>query len=331
MPTEETHLSRESVATNDEEVTKAIDFLETFSEQSPPENSSNAENKTIDSTTKFSQEELLQLVREGVTYYDSLLESGSVDFYLQISSADFPFEHPEGIQRLPNGTLEGSFEFSQGRFRGDVRQNTTQYDAQGTPTFIRESELFAFDGETFETLRDLPTGPLLGRSNNPVYDSTIDPRTWGWSVTAEESLANVIDTFNIQHIESVASDTNDIYHIKGTYQNTIDIEIWLNPEKSYRPERYSFFIPTEDGIHIHGFREFKYQEVAPDLWFPKSAEGVLTATNLETGVETDVNHITVRFTNLSINKHIPSHRFNLEAQPGTTMYDNRTRESFKVE
>ena len=330
-PTEEVDLSVKSAAVNDEEVTKAIGFLETLEEQSTPENITNTEDKTVDNTTDLSQDELLQLIQEGIAYYDSLLESGSVDFYLQTSTADFPFEHPEGIKRLPNGTWEGTFEFSHERFRGKVTENKTQYDAHGSPTFFSGTEQFAYDGETFEAYRNMPTGPLLAKGGNPSYDTSIDPRIWGWSLSTEHSLGEVLNLYNIEHIETITEDTSDLYHITSSYADTIKVEFWLNPEKSYRPERYSMSIPTDEGIHMHSFAEYQYQEVAPDLWFPKSAEYVVTATNLETGVETDVEHTTVRFTNLRINEHIPSHRFTLEAQPGTTVYDSRTRESFKVE
>ena len=329
--TEEEPHPTETATTDSEAITAAIDFLETLEEQTAPENRANTEEDTGDKTPDLSQDELLQLIQEGVAYYDSLLESGSVDFYLQTATVDFPFEHPEGIKRLPSGTWEGSFEFSRERLRGEVTQNKTQYDAHGSPTFFRDTEQFAYNGETFETYRNLPTGPLLAKGGNPAYDTSIDPRVWGWSLSAEHSLSEILNRYTLQHIETVAGDTGDLFHITGSYADTVQVEFWLNPEKSYRPERYSMSIPTGDGIQMHNFSAYQYQEVAPDLWFPKSAEYILTATHLETGVETDVKRTTVRFSNLRINEPIPPHRFSLEAQPGTTVYDSRTRESFKVE
>lgn len=106
-----------------EEIAKAIDFLETLEEQSHPEKVAEAESEESESTTELSQAEMFQLVREGVSYYDSLLESGSVDFFLQTSSVDYP-----GVPRAPSGTWEGTFEFSGSRVRATVMEDVIQYD-----------------------------------------------------------------------------------------------------------------------------------------------------------------------------------------------------------
>ena len=71
------------------EVTKSVDFLEMLEKQSAAGNQSDFKNGTADTGSELSQEELYQLIREGISYYDSLLESGSVDFFMQTSSA-FP-------------------------------------------------------------------------------------------------------------------------------------------------------------------------------------------------------------------------------------------------
>ena len=177
----------------------------------------------------------------------------------------------------------------------------------------------------------MPTGRVLSRGNTLSYDESIDPRMWGWSISAEYTLPDILNLYDIEHIETVSGDTGDLYLLTGSYAGTVDVELWLNPEKSYRPERYNTTITaSDDGVGIVTVTEFQYQEVAPDLWFPKFAESIVTAANLETGVEADVIHTTARFTDLRINERIPAHHFTLEPEPGTTVYDSRTRESFEV-
>ena len=331
VPQEEVRDVAEETSTDSTEVKKAIDFLETLEEHSQLENGAQPEDDTGDSSTDLTQDELFELVREGVSYYDSLLESGSVDFYIQTSTADFPFEGPEGLQRLPHGTSEGTFEFSYQKFRGAVTENRTQYDENGKTMVFQGFEQFAYDGETFETYKEGHNGPLLTRDDTTSYDTSIDPRIWGWSLTSERSLTDILNLYDIQQIEVVSGDTGDLYHLRGTYTDRMNVELWLDPQKSYRPERYSTSIPIDESKRIDTVTEFQYQEVAPDLWFPKTAGYTVTAADMENNVETNVIHQAVRFTNLRINERIPSSRFKFETSPGTIIYDSRTRETFTVE
>ena len=105
----------------------------------------------------------------------------------------------------------------------------------------------------------------------------------------------------------------------------VAIELWLNPKKSYRPERYVFANPM-----IAITSDYKFKEVAPDLWFPASAKAVTTVIDMNTGAKTDVKTTTVQFTNIQINQPIPESRFSIKPPPGARGYDMRTRESFEV-
>ncbi len=103
------------------------------------------------------------------------------------------------------------------------------------------------------------------------------------------------------------------------------MELWLNPEKSYRPEQFVFRNATGSFI-----REYDFQEVVPELWFPVSASSVVQAIDPATGAKTDVLTQSISITDVRLNEPIPSHRFVIEPQPGTNVYDRRTRESFRV-
>ena len=166
---------------------------------------------------------------------------------------------------------------------------------------------------------------MLSRRSEIVDDPSDDPRFWGWDLSAgRDSLGMLIDGLDIESIKEVRFNDNDVYHLTGKMFG-ITIELWLNPKKSYRPERYMFVQPM-----IAGTRDFKFKEVAPDLWFPESAKGVMTVTDMKTGTKTDVTTITIQFTNIRINEPIPESRFSIEPPPGATVYDMRTRESFEV-
>ena len=73
-----------------------------------------------------SEEELLQLIREGVAYYDSLLESGRVDFFRETTSV--ASDGLSGMRRAPSGTWKGTFEFSGRKMRCIVTRDAIQYD-----------------------------------------------------------------------------------------------------------------------------------------------------------------------------------------------------------
>ena len=58
--------------TDIKEVTKSVDFLEMLEKQSAVGNRSNFKNGTTDTGSELSQEEIYQLIREGISYYDNL-------------------------------------------------------------------------------------------------------------------------------------------------------------------------------------------------------------------------------------------------------------------
>ena len=268
-----------------------------------------------------SEEELLQLIREGVAYYDGLLKSGRVDFLRETTSIATGL--PE-MPRAPSGTWKGTFEFSGRKMRCLVAEDTIQYDPDGNVPFKR-TEQYAYDGETFERLRETSNGIVLSRRSKFVDDTSNDPRFWGWNLSGgEKSLGTLIDELEIESIKEVRFNNSDVYHIKGNTHG-LGMELWLNPKKSYRPERFMFF-----NYMISITKDFKFKEVAPDLWFPASAKWVTTETDAETGTKTDVTITTVQFTNIQINEPIPDARFSIEPPPGASVFDMRTQESFEV-
>lgn len=280
------------------------------------------EEATASPVLSKSEEELLQLIREGVAYYDSLLESGRVDF-LQETTSVASDGLPE-MERAPSGTWKGTFEFSGRKMRCVVTRDAIQYEPDRNIP-ITGTEQYAYDGETFETLRETFNGIMLSRRSEIAGGLSDDPRFWGWNLSGgEQSLVMVIDGLEVESIKEVRLNESDVYHIKGNAYG-VAMELWLNPKKSYRPERYVFSNPM-----IAITKDFKFKEVAPDLWFPESAKSVTTVIDVETDTKTDATTTTVQFTNIRINEPIPESRFSIEPPPGATVFDMRTQESFEV-
>ena len=283
-----------------------------------PEMLAKIETATASPVLPKSEEELLQLIREGIAYYDSLLESGRVDFIRETTSVASTVIPPELGGRFPSGTWKGTFEFSGHKIRGIVTQDVIQYEPDRN-IVIKDTEQYAYDGETFETLRETFNGIVLSRRSEVVHDSFDDPRFWGWNLSGgDRSLVMFIDGLDIESIKEVRFNDSDVYHLKGKlFGGTM--ELWLNPKKSYRPERF-----RSSNLMLSMTKDFKFKEVAPDLWFPESAKWIDTIAKI------NIRTTTVQFTNIRINEPIPESRFSIEPPPGATVFDMRTRESFEV-
>ena len=293
-----------------------------------PEILAKSEEKT-ESPLSEGERELLQLIREGIVYYDSLLESGQVDFLRTVTSVEFPGLYPE-IQRMSSGTWKGTIEFSGRKVRGIETADAVQYDTDRDFP-IKGTEQFAYDGETFETLRETSRGLLLERRSDIVYDTSNDPRAWGWTFgDARTSWVMMIDSLDVQQIEEARLNDSDVYYLKGNLLGMVT-ELWLNPKKSYRPERYVLSTPAlVNDLKRIITTDVQFKKVAPDLWFPESAKEVTTAIDLKTDTKTDVATTTIQFTNIQINEPISDARFSIEPPPGATVVDSRTRESFEI-
>ena len=274
------------------------------------------------------EKDLLQLIREGIVYYDSLLESGRADFFRTDTSVEFPGLYPE-MRRMSSGTWKGTIEFSGRKVRGIVTKDTVHYNTDRDVP-IKGTEQYAYDGETFETLRETSRGLLLEQRSEIVYDPSNDPRAWGWTFgDAKTPFVMVIDSLDVQQIKEVRFNESDVYYLKGNLLGTVT-ELWLNPKRSYRPEHYVFSTPIVNDLKRIITTDIKFKQVVPDLWFPESVKEVKTAIDQKTGTKTDFATTTIQFTNIRINEPIPDSRFSIEPPPGASVFDGRTRESFEV-
>ena len=287
-----------------------------------PEVLAENEKATASPVLPKSEQELLQLIREGISYYDSLLKTGRVDFFRETISV--AFDGLPGLGRFPSGTWKGTFEFSGRKMRCVVTEDAIQYETDRNIE-LKGTEQYAYDGETFERLWETFNGIILSRRSEIVDDTFNDPRFWGWNLGGRDrSLMMIIDGLDVESIKEVRFNDSDVYHIKGKFLGDT-MELWLNPQKSYRPER---FIVSD--LMLSMTKDFKFKEVAPNLWFPESAKWVDTISDMKTGTKTEIRTTTIQFTNIRINEPIPESRFSIEPPPGTTVVDSRTQENFEV-
>ena len=106
---------------------------------------------------------------------------------------------------------------------------------------------FAFNGSTVEELSETPEGPLLEVKSNlsdSRYNPHLDPRYWGWNVSGREALGQVVDSFDVESVRLGRLDDDDIYHRQrtGIRMESTNVEMWINPSKGYRPERFDFYM-----------------------------------------------------------------------------------------
>lgn len=307
------------------EVKEAINFLDGLQQETQAEKTDTIP-KGIALKGNPSQDEMLELVREGISYYDSLVESARVNFSLEITSTDSP-----GITRASTGIWEGVFEFSGSQVRGSITRNATQYDAKQGDRQLSGTQEFTYNGETFEMLQQTDNGPLLTRRSDLLaYNKTHDPRFWGWNLSGDEPLTALIDRIEIENFQQVDWNGSQAYYIRGSVQDAIDVDLWLNPEKSYRPERFMYSLQSEGTSQVRVTKDFNFQEVAPDLWFPESAQSVTTVINTETGEAINIETATMTLTDVRVNEHIPPSRFSIDPPSGTTIHDMRSRETYTV-
>ena len=117
----------------------------------------------------------------------------------------------------------------------------------------------------------------------------------GGTSLVRESFTNFIDRIDVQNIQTVEWNGSEVYHVRGTLQDSVDIELWVNPEKSYRPERFAFSTPSGVGLRIQSVKDYNFQEVAPDLWFPETANDVVSIIDEKSGTATNISTKTIQF------------------------------------
>ena len=300
-------------AIDDQEVKKEIDdaiaFLENLEKQDYQESS----------------EELLELVKEGIAYHDDLLYSGSADFSIEFWGSLDQYLSESLVHTAERGSWEGSFSFFGEKMR---------YAADGTMGGEKITYDFAFDGSTVEELSETPEGPLLEIKNNlsdSRYNPHLDPRYWGWNVSGREALGQVVDSFDVESVRLGRLDDDDIYHVKGGVSGeSTNVEMWINPSKGYRPERFDFYRHNGE-TEYRVTRTYSLREYVPDIWFPESATEVAREINPTTRASKTVLQRSVQISNVNINPSLSASSFRIPRWRGLTVDDRQNNTRYNVE
>ena len=99
------------------------------------------------------------------------------------------------VPQATSGTWIGSFHFYGPKIRGQVVRDMTNY--QGAGGSIQDIQEFAYNGETFELLRDTHQGKRLDRYDNHSSQPDLDPRFWGWNLSQGKDLVTLVDTLTV--------------------------------------------------------------------------------------------------------------------------------------
>ena len=304
-----------------QEIDDAIAFLESLDEEVPGEVHQENSNP----------EELLELVEEGIAFYDDLLYSGSADFSIE-SWNDSDNRLDDSSAYIPNReSWEGSFSFS-----GQKIHYIVEGGASASNGFSKEIAYeFAFDGEKVEELGARFDGPPLLEIGNDLstsrYNPHLDPRYWGWNVNGTEDLGQLVDSFEIESVNMVRLNGNDVYHLKGRPSGeAMNVEMWVNPSRSYRPERFDFSMSSGE-IEHRVTREFNLKQYAPDIWFPESATEVARRIDKTTQTSQKIMQRDVWINNVSINPSISNSSFRIKRWRGLRVHDKRNNTEYNIE
>jgi len=293
----------------------------------------NANDLSVDdeTPTQENSKELLELVREGIAYHDQLLYSGSADMTIEESlMGDMLLPDPD-MYSIKHGTWEVAFSFS-----GPKMYYAVEGDVAMTDGFNQlQNYEYSFDGETAEELRRTPNAshlsiyddPSKSRLGSPAF---FDPRYWGWSV-GDEPLGSIFDAFNVTSVSPGSLDGSDFMVVEGNVSGgPMNVEMWVNPSKGYRPERFEFYL-TDNDKEIRVTRSYSLNEYAPDIWFPEAATEITRETNPNTGESTILRRRDVRISNIAINTSVDESSFYIEREKGLKVYDNRSHTQYTVE
>ena len=306
-----------------EELESLLERGDLFSDEDTPQQiAGGAEEKGGESPPKGEKgkEELLTLLKEEITYYDSLVYSGSADITVEEYLSPELTSSGDPNMIIPTHSLKkASFYFS-----GEKIYFTLSWDAVGEDDKSRRMEIeFAYDGETVEERRGDDITIWKDISLSP-YDPFIDPRYWGWSTGGREKLSEIIDT--TFDIESVSKE-GDIFVLKGILGG-LNAELHVDASKGYRPVRFEF--EGGDG-RFRICRNYSLKEYAPDIWFPESATETIYLIDPDTQTRRVVGERNVLIDNVHLNVPLPDSLFRVEWEGAKRVYDERDSTAYNLE
>ena len=263
--------------------------------------------------------QLLQDIINGTTAYNAKLKSGELEFSITLSERIrqrknflerfltwgrnllMPPEEKEKIQYEEQGYWHITYRFNGDRHFYDVKMRKKrelngkplrdwhemhfQYREEGRTTYFREKPATEWQQQSAHKSRP----PWGANIPSDVFEAQFNPRWWSWPPWGFKltRMINIFKPVDVQRV-NVEGIPNYLLTLQRTdFDATRTTEIWLDPQKAYRPTRIlahrrsltQTFREDRDGkvtplprVKIYNLTSYTYQfaQFEPNIWFPKT-------------------------------------------------------------
>lgn len=256
--------------------------------------------------------ELLEDIKTGTAAYNAKLKSGEVEFSITLNKR-IQQQEKNFFERLFAAKEKGEVKYEeQGywyityRFDGDrhfydvkIRKKSElngkplrdwhgmhfQYRMDDKVQYFREKP----DAEWQQQFSHKMEPPWNKEIPSDVFEAEFDPRWWSWPPWGFEleKLIRIFKPISVQQV-NLEGTPHDFLTLQRTdFDSMRTDEIWLDPQKAYRPTRIlahrrsltSVFIEGRDGKvrplpreKVHALTSYTHQfaQFEPGIWFPKT-------------------------------------------------------------
>ena len=256
--------------------------------------------------------ELLEDIKAGTAAYNAKLKSGEVEFSITLNQRIreqkknfferfFAAEEEEEVKYEEQGywyityRFEGDRHFYDVKIRKKMELNGKslrnwhgmhfQYRMEGRTQYFREKP----DTEWQQLFSHKMEPPWDKDIPSDVFEAEFNPRWWSWPPWGFEleKLIRIFKPISVQHVNLEGAPHYFLTLQRTDFDSMRTDEIWLDPQKAYRPTRIlahrrsftSVFIEGRDGkvrplprekthkltSYTHQFAQFE-----PGIWFPKT-------------------------------------------------------------
>ena len=256
--------------------------------------------------------QLLEDIKTGTAAYNAKLKSGEVEFSITLNERIrqqkknfferfFASEEKEEVEYEEQGYWYITYRFDGDRHFYDVKIRK-KMELNGKPLRDWHGMHFQYrmDGKTlyFREKPDTEWRQLFSHKVQPpwgkeipsdVFEAEFNPRWWSWPPWGFEleKLIRVFRPISVQQV-NVEGTPHSLLTLQRTEFDAIRTdEIWLDPQKAYRPTRIlahrrsltSVFIEDRDGKirplpreKVHALTSYTHQfaQFEPGIWFPKT-------------------------------------------------------------
>ena len=238
--------------------------------------------------------ELLEDIKTGTAAYNAKLKSGEVEFSITLNQrirqnfferfltwgrhALMPSEEKAEVQYEEQGFWYITYRFDGDRHFYDIKMRKKrelkgkplrdwhgihfQYRMDGRTLYFREKP----DTEWQQQFPHKERPPWDKEIPSDVFEPEFNPRWWSWPPWGFKlaKLIRVFKPINVQQV-NVEGIPHSLLTLHTDFDATRTIEIWLDPQKAYRPTRILEHRRSLTTSYTHRYAQFE-----PDIWFPKT-------------------------------------------------------------